>query len=126
MTATIWIIWKPAFLMKLTGLKMFLSFYILCLDIIFNSYFWYNFFQSTEAVFVEEHLGFVQAFLKTLSVIFVSEIGDKTFFIAAIMAMKHPRLMVFLGAMSALAFMTVISGKFINICEQMHSHWNVE
>ncbi|KAK7576275.1 hypothetical protein V9T40_012561 [Parthenolecanium corni] len=64
---------------------------------------------STEAVFVEEHLGFVQAFLKTLSVIFVSEIGDKTFFIAAIMAMKHPRLMVFLGAMSALAFMTVIS-----------------
>lgn len=71
---------------------------------------------------MEEHLGFVQAFLKTLSVIFVSEIGDKTFFIAAIMAMKHPRLMVFLGAMSALAFMTVISGKFINICEQMHSH----
>lgn len=68
---------------------------------------------------MEEHLGFVQAFLKTLSVIFVSEIGDKTFFIAAIMAMKHPRVMVFLGAMSALAFMTVISGMFYFIFKLM-------
>lgn len=83
-------------------------------------------FQSTETVFVEEHLGFVQAFLKTLSVIFVSEIGDKTFFIAAIMAMKHPRAMVFLGAMSALAFMTVISGKFIkNFCGSLFPRWEM-
>ncbi len=38
-----------------------------------------------------------------------SEIGDKTFFIAAIMAMKSPRLTVFLGAIGALAAMTVLS-----------------
>jgi putative Ca2+/H+ antiporter (TMEM165/GDT1 family) len=44
--------------------------------------------------------------------IIVSELGDKTFFIAAIMAMRHPRLTVFAGAMSALAFMTVLSALF--------------
>lgn len=35
--------------------------------------------------------GFLHAFIASLSVIVVSEIGDKTFFIAAIMAMKHSR-----------------------------------
>ena len=34
---------------------------------------------------------FVHGFIATLSVIVVSELGDKTFFIAAIMAMRHPR-----------------------------------
>ena len=58
----------------------------------------------------ENPLNFAQAFIKTFLVIVISEIGDKTFFIAAIMAMKHPRMMVFFGAISALAFMTVISG----------------
>jgi putative Ca2+/H+ antiporter (TMEM165/GDT1 family) len=32
----------------------------------------------------------------------VSEIGDKTFLIAAILAMKHARKTIFLGASSAL------------------------
>lgn len=41
--------------------------------------------------------------------IIVSEIGDKTFFIAAIMAMKHSRLVVWLGAAGALAVMTVLA-----------------
>lgn len=58
------------------------------------------------------NLGFIHAFVAAISVIVVSELGDKTFFIAAIMAMRHPRLTVFLGAASALAFMTVLSGKF--------------
>ncbi len=40
---------------------------------------------------VTEGLSFVHAFLASISVIIVSEIGDKTFFIAAIMAMKHSR-----------------------------------
>lgn len=53
---------------------------------------------------------FLHAFIASFSVIVVSELGDKTFFIAAIMAMKYPRLTVFLGAISALAFMTVLSG----------------
>ncbi|KAG8188870.1 hypothetical protein JTE90_018275 [Oedothorax gibbosus] len=54
-------------------------------------------------------LGFIHAFLAAVSVILVSELGDKTFFIAAIMAMRHPRITVFLGAMSALTVMTILS-----------------
>lgn len=57
--------------------------------------------------------GFIHGFLASLSVIIVSEIGDKTFFIAAIMAMKHSRLTVFLGAISALVLMTILSGQFL-------------
>lgn len=55
-------------------------------------------------------LGFVHAFVASFSVIIVSELGDKTFFIAAIMAMRHMRFTVFGGAMGALALMTVLSG----------------
>lgn len=44
--------------------------------------------------------------------VIVSELGDKTFFIAAIMAMKHSRLVVFSGAISALVFMTIIAAAF--------------
>ena len=36
-------------------------------------------------------LGFFHAFAASVSVIIVSELGDKTFFIAAILAMKHSR-----------------------------------
>lgn len=56
-------------------------------------------------------VGFMHAFIASISVIVVSELGDKTFFIAAIMAMRHPRLIVFVGAITALALMTVLSGK---------------
>lgn len=38
--------------------------------------------------------GFIEGFLKSWGVILASEIGDKTFFIAAIMAMRHARLTV--------------------------------
>jgi putative Ca2+/H+ antiporter (TMEM165/GDT1 family) len=58
---------------------------------------------------VTEHRGFLHGFVESLSVILVSEIGDKTFFIAAIMAMGNNKLTVFLGAISALAVMTVLS-----------------
>jgi len=54
-------------------------------------------------------LGFVHALVASLSVIIVSELGDKTFFIAAILAMQNSRCLVFSGAISALAFMTVLS-----------------
>lgn len=54
-------------------------------------------------------LGFVHAFLASISVIIVSELGDKTFFIAAIMAMRYSRLTVFSGAIAALGLMTVLS-----------------
>lgn len=37
----------------------------------------------------------------------VTEMGDETFIIAAIMAMRHAKAVVYAGAMAALAFMTV-------------------
>lgn len=55
---------------------------------------------------------FFHGFIATLSVIIVSELGDKTFFIAAIMAMRHPRWTVFVGAMAALGLMHVMSAFF--------------
>ena len=41
--------------------------------------------------------------------ILFSEVGDKTFLVAALMAMRHPRLLVFSAAFSALFVMTVLS-----------------
>lgn len=41
--------------------------------------------------------------------IIVSEIGDKTFLVAALMAMRHPRMVVFSAAFCALFVMTVLS-----------------
>ncbi|KAK5643077.1 hypothetical protein RI129_006922 [Pyrocoelia pectoralis] len=67
---------------------------------------------STEDASPSEGIGFIHAFAAAISVIIVSEIGDKTFFIAAIMAMRHPRLTVFIGAMSALILMTILSALF--------------
>lgn len=52
---------------------------------------------------------FLHAFLASISVIIVSELGDKTFFIAAIMAMRHSRVVVFTGAIAALGLMTILS-----------------
>lgn len=66
---------------------------------------------TSESKDKKSNLGFIHAFAASFSVIIVSELGDKTFFIAAIMAMKHPRLTVFMGAIMALALMTILSGK---------------
>lgn len=41
--------------------------------------------------------------------IVVSEIGDKTFLLAALLAMRHSRTIVFLGAFSALLVMSILS-----------------
>ena len=60
---------------------------------------------------LQGNAGFMHAFIATLSVIVVSELGDKTFFISAIMAMRHSRIVVFAGAMAALSLMHVMSGK---------------
>lgn len=54
-------------------------------------------------------ISFTHGFIASLSVIIVSELGDKTFFIAAIMSMQHSRMTVFLGAISALVAMTILS-----------------
>lgn len=63
---------------------------------------------TTTSVSVWENLiqtGFYQAF----SLVFLSEIGDKTFFIAGLLAMKTSRFVSYLGSMGALAAMTILS-----------------
>lgn len=48
-------------------------------------------------------------FLAAFSLIFLSEIGDKTFFIAALLAMKLGKWISFAGSLASLGVMTVIS-----------------
>jgi len=69
----------------------------------------YNSSSYEEQFNVTEHRGFLHGFVEAISVIVVSELGDKTFFIAAILAMRNNKLTVFLAAVSALAVMTVLS-----------------
>ncbi|XP_034736844.1 transmembrane protein 165 [Etheostoma cragini] len=66
----------------------------------------------SEDVPKERNTGFIHAFVASFSVIIVSELGDKTFFIAAIMAMRYNRLTVLTGAMLALGAMTCLSVLF--------------
>ena len=49
------------------------------------------------------------ALWQSFAMIIASEIGDKTFLIAAILSMRHPRLVVFAGAFSSLLVMSVLS-----------------
>lgn len=61
---------------------------------------------------IDENDGLIQplhSFVLSLTMILFSEIGDKTFLIAALMAMKHDRLLVFSAAFSALITMTILS-----------------
>lgn len=53
--------------------------------------------------------GFWKAFSSAVAMIIATEIGDKTFFIAAVLSMKHNRGAVFTGAIAALILMTVLS-----------------
>jgi Ca2+/H+ antiporter, TMEM165/GDT1 family len=58
----------------------------------------------------------LEAFTAALSLITASEIGDKTFFMAVILASRYPRKPVFVGVVAALAAMTILSvgiGKFL-------------
>uniref|UniRef100_M4C1R8 GDT1 family protein n=1 Tax=Hyaloperonospora arabidopsidis (strain Emoy2) TaxID=559515 RepID=M4C1R8_HYAAE len=52
---------------------------------------------------------FWSGFVSGLLTIWATEIGDKTFFIAAILSMKKDRVVVFAGAIGALIVMTVLS-----------------
>ena len=57
----------------------------------------------------DSNSGFFSAFLASFMLILGSEVGDKTFFIAAIMSMRNSHTLVFAGAISALVLMTVLS-----------------
>ncbi len=52
--------------------------------------------------------GFSNAFSSSTAMIIATEIGDKTFFIAAVLSMRHSRLAVFGGGIFALICMTVL------------------
>ncbi|KAM1160762.1 GDT1-like protein 4 isoform X1 [Malus sylvestris] len=75
---------------------------------------------------VDSGLGVFDAFIASLSMILVSEIGDETFIIAALMAMRHPRSIVLSGALSALFIMTVLStglGRIVpNLISRKHTN----
>ena len=65
--------------------------------------------------------GFVQALL----LIFFSEIGDKTFFIALLLALQQPRALVFAGTFGALAVMTVVSvglGRVLHVLDEVRGY----
>jgi len=69
---------------------------------------------------------FIHGFMASLAVIIVSELGDKTFFIAAIMAMRHSRGTVLAGALSALAIMTVLAalvGHILSMIPRMITYY---
>ncbi|MEW5296816.1 MAG: hypothetical protein WDW38_003809 [Sanguina aurantia] len=57
--------------------------------------------------------------LAAFSLIFLSEIGDKTFFIAALLAMKLGRWISFIGSVAALSVMTAISVGIGAVCSQV-------
>lgn len=57
----------------------------------------------------EETGGFWKGFSSSTAMIIATEIGDKTFFIAAVLSMRHSRLIVFSGAILALICMTILS-----------------
>ncbi|XP_038889550.1 GDT1-like protein 4 [Benincasa hispida] len=71
-------------------------------------------------------LGVFDAFFASLSMIIVSEIGDETFIIAALMAMRHPKSIVLSGALAALIVMTVLStglGRIVpNLISRKHTN----
>ncbi|MCU0524479.1 MAG: TMEM165/GDT1 family protein [Elainella sp. Prado103] len=68
----------------------------------------------------------LSAFTAGLLLVSISELGDKTFFIAAILAMRHPRRWVFIGAITALSLMTVLSvlfGQAAALLPQIYIQW---
>ncbi|MEI2578065.1 TMEM165/GDT1 family protein [Scytonema sp. PRP1] len=66
------------------------------------------------------------AFTAGLLLITISELGDKTFFIAVILSMRHSRKLVFAGVIGALAAMTILSvalGQVIAFLPKIYTHY---
>lgn len=70
---------------------------------------------------------FLHSFIASVCIIVVSELCDKTFFIAAVMAMRHSLLPIYTGAISALCTMTIISailGKLVTkLIPQVYTYY---
>ncbi|ERT05052.1 hypothetical protein M595_5014 [Lyngbya aestuarii BL J] len=66
------------------------------------------------------------AFTAGLLLITLSELGDKTFFIAVILSIRYSRKLVFIGVTLALAVMTILSvfvGQIISILPRIYLHY---
>lgn len=63
-------------------------------------------------------MGFFSGLTASFALVLGSEIGDKTFFISALLSVKYSRVLVLLGTMAALGAMTVIS---VGIGQVFHS-----
>ncbi|KKA28422.1 hypothetical protein TD95_003186 [Thielaviopsis punctulata] len=64
---------------------------------------------TSTGIMAEEDGGSFHSLVLSFTMIMFAEIGDKTFLVAALMAMKHDRIVVFSAAFSALLVMTVLS-----------------
>mmetsp|Transcript_71790 Transcript_71790/g.126755 ORF Transcript_71790/g.126755 Transcript_71790/m.126755 type:complete len:243 (+) Transcript_71790:90-818(+) len=68
-----------------------------------------------------------EAFSNSFVMILVTELGDKTFFIAALLAMRNDRLAVWAGAAGALAAMTALSAciglVLPSLLPRKYTHW---
>jgi Ca2+/H+ antiporter, TMEM165/GDT1 family len=61
------------------------------------------------ALILQESIELLDAFTQSLLLITSAELGDKSFLITMILALRHPRRWVFIGTTLALAIMTVLS-----------------
>ncbi|CAN0859512.1 GDT1-like protein 3 [Linum grandiflorum] len=81
---------------------------------------------SVGFVALDSGLGVFDALFASFSMILVTEIGDETFIIAALMAMRHPKSTVLAGALAALFVMTVLStglGRILpNLISRKHTN----
>jgi len=57
----------------------------------------------------------LETMMQSVLLILFSEIGDKTFLISALLAMRHPRLTVFSGAIASLLVMSALSASLGHI-----------
>mmetsp|Transcript_25123 Transcript_25123/g.49196 ORF Transcript_25123/g.49196 Transcript_25123/m.49196 type:complete len:265 (-) Transcript_25123:103-897(-) len=64
-----------------------------------------------------------ESFRSSFAMVLVTELGDKTFFIAALLAMRHDRLAVFAGAFGALCGMTLLSVGIGSALPTLLPHW---
>jgi Ca2+/H+ antiporter, TMEM165/GDT1 family len=85
------------------------------------------FFKLTQNAATSEELeDMLIAFTAGLLLITVSELGDKTFFIALFLAIRYSRRLVFTGATLALAAMTIISvllGQVASLLPKTYIHY---
>mgnify|MGYP001791048892 FL=1 len=68
-------------------------------------------------------MNILTGFTAGLLLITLSELGDKTFFIGALLAMRHPRRWVFVGVTAALFTMTVLSVLLGQVAALMPLHY---